>query len=76
MQVSGEFPISGNMGEQMPSLHKRVHPYPTSETGSYYYFFFISAIQIAPPLRFRPRPDSKIDPKIDQKMGFDPEPGT
>ncbi|CAO2823093.1 unnamed protein product [Amaranthus hypochondriacus] len=32
--VSGEFPISGNMGEQMPSLHKRVHPYPTSETGS------------------------------------------
>lgn len=37
MQVSGEFPISnhGN-GEQTlgSSLHKRIHPYPASESGS------------------------------------------
>ncbi|KMT03462.1 hypothetical protein BVRB_8g191460 [Beta vulgaris subsp. vulgaris] len=32
--VSGEFPISGNGADHMPTLHKRVHPYPTSEPGS------------------------------------------
>ncbi|KAJ4957560.1 hypothetical protein NE237_024671 [Protea cynaroides] len=35
-QVSGEFPISNNGYDQMSSssLHKRVHPYPLSESGS------------------------------------------
>ncbi|XP_021756780.1 cellulose synthase A catalytic subunit 7 [UDP-forming]-like [Chenopodium quinoa] len=32
--VSGEFPISSHGADQMPSLHKRVHPYPSSEPGS------------------------------------------
>ncbi|KNA07901.1 hypothetical protein SOVF_167560 [Spinacia oleracea] len=32
--VSGEFPISAHGADQTPSLHKRVHPYPTSEPGS------------------------------------------
>ncbi|KAL2936425.1 Cellulose synthase A catalytic subunit 7 [UDP-forming] [Bienertia sinuspersici] len=32
--VSGEFAVSGNGVDQVPSLHKRVHPYPTSEPGS------------------------------------------
>jgi len=33
MQVSGEFPLAGRGGEIPSSLHKRVHPYPSSEPG-------------------------------------------
>lgn len=32
-QVSGEFPLSNN-GEPSSTLHKRIHPYPTSEPGT------------------------------------------
>ncbi|GAB2224965.1 hypothetical protein Droror1_Dr00005746 [Drosera rotundifolia] len=33
--VSGEFPLPGQGGEQVSSsLHRRIHPYPTSEPGS------------------------------------------
>lgn len=32
--VSGEFPLAGRGGEMPSSVHKRVHPYPSSEPGS------------------------------------------
>ncbi|KAI3951434.1 hypothetical protein MKW92_029815, partial [Papaver armeniacum] len=33
-QVSGEFPLSNNGEPSSSTLHKRIHPYPTSEPGS------------------------------------------
>jgi hypothetical protein len=35
--VSGEFPITNGYGhgELSSSLHKRIHPYPVSEPGSF-----------------------------------------